>query len=1284
MKVLGLEVKNINSLRGYHYVNFLDKKLDNLFIITGETGSGKSTILDCITFALYGRTSRLQDNEKYKLMTRTEGECYSNLYFKDNDKYYYAKINIHKANKKPNGKIQTPSHRFGEMYNIEYDEKNVIKDYDSKEISSKISSTSIEIEKTIGLNFEQFTKSMMLCQNQFNAFINSKPADKTEILEKLTKSEIFEKVSKQVYDKVGELEIERKSLLNQIENEDLLKNEEVEEKHKQIDKYNVLIEEQGKKKEKIIKDLERLKEYEEICDEINLGKKELSNSKLIREKNKNLVEKAKISIKLQKANFLNNEIISKKRLLEEINEGNKDIDENINKIVEEEKIFTEEVNSIEKILKDKQSYFNHNIEKIDECISLYKINSENSLQLESIENEIKRLETEKKSQKKEYDNLEKKVSFNQKIISEIDNKSSDMNYDLLLDKLTHYYKYLGKYNYNIDLLKENKTDISKINQKINKMVINIDDKIGKYEFIENKLSQLLSDKNIDLSKILEKIDQIIDNLVQNKNIYFELKSECKILEDIDKDAEKYKEIGSDYKENIANIENNSKDIKEKLECLENNKKLFMDKIKRNEFSNYVNELRSNLSENKPCPVCGGTHHDLTKAQVFENEDINKNLDKLQNIELKINKLIIEKEENIKYKQKYKTQYDELYDNINDLGVKKENTIKKVDAYKNQIKQIIQSSVEKINHEIGFKDLFIDNDYNIDFEIFINTVKDKKKNIQELKEKDQEFKNELSALENMISIDKKDLNNLEAKKQNLIKQKSDICNDIYSSLDELLKFLKYWKSIEIEKIKLYEFQNIKSFIEENINQFANAIKDDGNLFTREINVNEINFKYLIENKINDSIHKSLEYREKIMNKVADHKKMQLRKKEIKDENIEIVSDMKLLESEINNIKMNLESEKSKKALIEEKIKKNTNIILNQINEKNPIKYKRKLLDEIDCIEKKYNNVKQKKEVLLKNLEKQKSQYKINKNKIFDLSNDIQKYNEEFNIELEKHGIKSFQQYMDYVNISERQALDIINKDEEFFKKIQELDAKIKHLEKKKKNLSEFAEYSKKHVQSQLNDLNEEITLLNDKKTELEVLLRKNDDKKKNLKDLEVKYNRMYDDYKYWKELNNIIGEKAGDKFKVFALSYVLDKIILLANQNLISMTDRYRIRRKKQDIENYNKNKSYDLYVVDKYQGNVERSINTLSGGESFIVSLAMALGLSDMVSKDIKIESFFLDEGFGTLDNENLDLVLTTLNNIQQKGKRIGIISHVEKLKERIPSQIKVEKVSEGYSKIVI
>ncbi|KAF1047167.1 AAA family ATPase [Xylophilus sp.] len=160
---------------------------------------------------------------------------------------------------------------------------------------------------------------------------------------------------------------------------------------------------------------------------------------------------------------------------------------------------------------------------------------------------------------------------------------------------------------------------------------------------------------------------------------------------------------------------------------------------------------------------------------------------------------------------------------------------------------------------------------------------------------------------------------------------------------------------------------------------------------------------------------------------------------------------------------------------------------------------------------------------------------------------------------------------------------------------------------------------------------------------------------------------------WQHLNGLVGSADGAKYRRFAQGLTLDHLVHLANRQLARLHGRYQLaRRSRGELE---------LEVIDTWQADVARDTRTLSGGESFLVSLALALALSDLVSHRTRIESLFLDGGFGTLDGDTLEVALDALDTLNAAGKTIGVISHVEAVKERIPVQIRVRKgVGLGYS----
>lgn len=162
---------------------------------------------------------------------------------------------------------------------------------------------------------------------------------------------------------------------------------------------------------------------------------------------------------------------------------------------------------------------------------------------------------------------------------------------------------------------------------------------------------------------------------------------------------------------------------------------------------------------------------------------------------------------------------------------------------------------------------------------------------------------------------------------------------------------------------------------------------------------------------------------------------------------------------------------------------------------------------------------------------------------------------------------------------------------------------------------------------------------------------------------------------WAKLNKLIGSADGAKFKVIAQSYTLNLLLMHANHHLSYLSKRYRL----QQVPN-----SLALQVVDGDMCDEIRTVYSLSGGESFLISLALALGLSSLSSHNLKVESLFIDEGFGSLDADSLRMAMEALEQLQMQGRKIGVISHVQEMSERLSVQVRVEKKMNGKSVLTI
>ncbi len=193
---------------------------------------------------------------------------------------------------------------------------------------------------------------------------------------------------------------------------------------------------------------------------------------------------------------------------------------------------------------------------------------------------------------------------------------------------------------------------------------------------------------------------------------------------------------------------------------------------------------------------------------------------------------------------------------------------------------------------------------------------------------------------------------------------------------------------------------------------------------------------------------------------------------------------------------------------------------------------------------------------------------------------------------------------------------------------------------------------------------------------EAELRADDSRRQQAGDLERERQAQRQRWEIWESLRELIGSADGNKFRAFAQSLTLDALLAHANRHLEDLARRYCLERVPgSDLE---------LQTIDRDMGDEVRPVHSLSGGESFLVSLALALGLASLSSQRTQVESLFIDEGFGALDPDTLDVAIASLDALQSLGRQVGVISHVPALVERIGIQVRIEARGGGRSTLRI
>lgn len=251
-------------------------------------------------------------------------------------------------------------------------------------------------------------------------------------------------------------------------------------------------------------------------------------------------------------------------------------------------------------------------------------------------------------------------------------------------------------------------------------------------------------------------------------------------------------------------------------------------------------------------------------------------------------------------------------------------------------------------------------------------------------------------------------------------------------------------------------------------------------------------------------------------------------------------------------------------------------------------------------------------------------------------------------------------------------ELVNQSNTIHASVQTLQTQLDEL--KKEDILE----NRENLSESIAHFREQLSLL---RSENEKLRRRIENHKDTLKEIELLKNEIASREKQirrWRLLNELIGDATGKKFNEFAQDLTLSQLLNHANHRLSDLSDRYLMDKPIEGEDD-------GLVAIDNHMGGQRRSVKTLSGGETFILSLSMALALSDLASRHVEINSLFIDEGFGTLDPETLDQTLDTLERLEaESSKTIGIISHVESLKERIAAQIQLKRQGQGYSTLSI
>lgn len=1211
MKINKVHITNINSLKGSVDIDFTSPPLayTGLFAITGDTGAGKTTILDAITLALYGNMPR--SNSTKESMSFGTAESIAEVEFEVSGSHYRAKWTDWRARGNTDGKLQGPKREFSKWnqgkghYEI---------------IAERVREVDQAVVMTTGLDYQQFKRSVLLAQGDFAAFLEANERERGELLEQITGTDLYTKLSIAAFQRAKLERADLEKLEQQITGLSLLLPQELEmleAQQEQGQKEAAQLEKELKKLQVHINHYNRQKELQEKINEAKANKQQLMQK---------IAEKDALFHQLslhEKIKHLQAPFEKLMLLMQEV----KTYDQ---KISQQEASLLDVKNKKEIKLRDRQQT-QKRLEELDKEISQRRTKWDKAAALDA---ELTALAGPLKDQEALLLDLREEQGSIKQAIQEVEQRVTELQGEQKVRRswLSEHKGWEGiRQEWSLILEKTHSREKGKREQKR---------WTEKLESLKESL-QLAEEKEQEWNSGLEKLKKQIqrkiaqftekvpgDYQANRRTLIQKLYSQLQTFEREQLALKKAKEILFDYElllRELAGVQDDLASIQSQLNqyniLILNQIDLLSEVKHERDYSwkiyrqqqmlvNYEKD-RANLIEGEACPLCGSdehpyTHH-LPKAYVDEA------------------KLAYQKKEKTlgECKEKYQKQ----------LAVQS----RLHESFKSNQEQLSRMEKQLYRYEEQFSGLFpqfiLDQDQgHLNATLLEAKQRQKQASINKIQtslEQLEEVDKELTQLEKTRTEHEQALRELQVTKQSELKEKERLEETVLTLRNEISKTEQFLASF-LKGLNL-------SVDSDSMDDTISKAQD-----TLEQYEKEANQIAAIEKKL-EKLDQALEQYRK--SEAQNQDRLIAQEGRVDKARAELKKKKELRQQLLGDRDPSKERKLYEDKRLEEQQRKETiNQVFNHLEQE--LASTNRVLSERKA-EREKLVAKEKKA----RLQLQEDLRSTPLSTIDSLGKTLLAPNIEDQIRQEK---TILDQQMARLN-------GLLEDRQESLKLIEEKLVRTPPKEELQKRFTQY-EQQQKELLSELGGLRERFQANEKRKQEQAELLLRRAEKEK--------------EYLRWEALNEIIGSADGKKFRTFAQGLTLERLVNIANRHLEALNGRYQLLKPPEE--------DLALQIVDTFQADHQRSPETLSGGEKFLVSLALALGLSDLAGRHAQIRSLFIDEGFGTLDENSLDLAITTLENLQAAGKTIGVISHVKALKERIGTRIEVHKQSDGFSKVVV
>jgi exonuclease SbcC len=1216
MKILSIKFKNLNSLRGEHKIDFSKSPFSEtgLFAITGPTGAGKTTILDAITVALYGKVHR-HNRDVEEIMSRHTGECYSELEFEARDQVYRAKWSLHRAGGKADGKLQAEKMELSELRSGEY---VMIGEHRVTQIRQ-------QIENICGLDYQQFLRSVILCQGDFTQFLKSNDRDRSFLLENITGTEIYSQISVFVFDKLKEERERLASLESQLGNVKLL---DASEKLAYEQQYAELLSQETKLRAEQTATLASIAWIESIQklegrkttlnEELQVLQKTFAAQESKFEKLK--WHNAALRFKPQYDNIdeLRAEEQRNATSLRHIEAQLPTLEEKLATAVASLRLAVEKHTAAERSLELQNPIIDEALKKDEGLKGVEAAVAGAEAELNAILPEIAAIQTKKA----DYESRKNRDALEMKQFEDyLSANAMDANLDkqlLVFEQQLQRFNEVRRAFSAAECDRSNTLNLIKAGQLgLEKQVALLKDGESRYAeltreiaTVEEQLMQGLQGKQIEtLEAASEVLPVLINNYQQQVETVTALITFRKEYAAIQNDIKAAALQQGVEEEKLAKLEVEQEAAKKLLKVYE---KLVEAEMR---FQKYEAD-RVNLKEGEPCALCGALHHPFAVGEhQSQLSEARQQLDEQRKVVEAHEKLVLASTMEV---QRLKLTVENAGRALQE----------KLSAGKS-----LKTKFEEINKElpeaVGDKDPSIIEQLCVSTRTRWETLKS---SLQMAKQR----KEELTRLQKLLDEVKLSSINVES-------ESALLRENIKNNEEQLERIQTVTKQLEDRQEEA--ISGIQAVLEPlQIPFYPDALEDTYNTLKLRLERYQDADKKL----------KVLSGEAELVAKALDQLAFNLEEK---------LKAADRIRTQIAQISVQLSSLRAERAAL--------------FGDRDPVAERSRLNMEI----KNLSVIREKALNLHQEVQKEHSEAVLAIRQLQDnqraLNAKLERLNEDLVAQLEKEGIIGVdalaalllpEDLATTLTELKRQLEEGISTNQQLIKRNEvELEAELR---------KSITTSSLDILRTQVKTLGDALSALNQEVGRIKGIFDADEQTLRQHEAITGQIRLQQQEFRRWNKLCNLIGSADGNSFRMFAQGLTLARLTELANKHLVQLTDRYSILK--------SKDKDLGLEIEDHYQADATRPMATLSGGESFLVSLALALGLSDLASHKVQINTLFIDEGFGTLDADTLDVAISALENLQAKGKTVGIISHVEALKERIGTQVQVEKQPGGSSKIKI